>query len=105
MFVFIKGTEGISQKTGKEYQILTLAQYVENHGKVKCKIGEFFPERKVDLADFEFGDILKCEFKEPEFFGDFPKLVSAEVAYGAPYVELLTKYKEAYPDKATDAKK
>ena len=93
MFVFVKGTEGISKNTGKEYQVLMLAQYVEVGGKVKCKIGEFFPERKVNLADFDFGDILKCEFREPEFFGDYPRLVSVEVAYGAPYVDLLAKYK------------
>lgn len=91
MFVFVKGTEGISNKTGKEYQILTLAQYVDVNGKVKVRLGEFFPERKVDLTDFDFGDIVECKFKEPEFYGDFPKLISVDIAYQSPYIDLLKK--------------
>ena len=92
MFVFIKGKEGISEKSGKEYQMLTLAQYVEVKGKVKVKLGDYFPERHVNLADFEFGDIVECTFSEPEFMGDYPKLVSCEMAFQSPYVELLAKY-------------
>lgn len=89
MFVFVKGTEGISNKTGKEYQILTLAQYVETKGKVKVRLSDFFPESKIDLTDFDFGDIVKCTFRPAEFFGDFPKLLSVEIAYQSPYVDLL----------------
>ncbi len=89
MFVFVKGTEGISNKTGKEYQILTLAQYVESKGKVKVRLGDFFPENKIDLTDFDFGDIVNCTFRPAEFFGDFPKLLSVEIAYQSPYVDLL----------------
>lgn len=93
MFVFIKGVEGVSQKTNKEYQVLTLAQHVEVKGKVKVRIGEFFPERPVKLEDFDFGDIVNCEFREPEFYGDYPKLVSCEIAYGSPYVEIMQRQK------------
>ncbi len=98
MFVFVKGSEGISNKTGKEYQVLTLAQYVEVKGKVKVRLGEFFPEKKVDLSDFDFGDIVKCEFREPEFYGDYPKLISMEMAYQSPYVGLLAKYEAGLAD-------
>lgn len=89
MFVFIKATEGVSQKTNKEYQVLTLAQYVDVKGKVKVRLGDFFPEKKVDLTQFDFGDIVECEFKEPEFYGDFPKLVDVQVKFGSPYIEIL----------------
>ncbi len=95
MFVFVKGTEGISNKTGKEYQVLTLAQYVKVGEKVKVKLGEFFPERKVNLEDFDFGDIVTCDFREPEFTGDYPKLISVTLAYQSPYVELIGKYEKA----------
>ena len=90
MFVFVKGTEGVS-KTGKEYQVITLAQYVESKGKIKVRLCDFFPEHKIDLVDFEFGDIVKCVFREAEFFGDFPKLLSVEIEYQSPYVTLLKK--------------
>lgn len=89
MFVFVKATEGVSQKTNKEYQVLTLAQYVESKGKVKVRLGDFFPEKKVDLTQFDFGDIVECEFKEPEFFGDYPRLIDCQVKFGSPYVEIL----------------
>ncbi len=94
MFVFIKGVEGISKTTNNPYQVLTLAQYVEAGGKVKVKLGDFFPERRVNLNEFEFGDIVKCDFREPEFYGDFPRLVSVTMAYQSPYVGLLAKYNE-----------
>ena len=95
MFVFVKGTEGVSKETGREYQVLTLVQYVKLGEKVKVKSKDFFPERKVNLDDFEFGDIVKCEFREPEFYGDYPKLISVELEYQSPYVELLKTYDKA----------
>lgn len=94
MFVFVKGTEGVSKETNREYQVLTLAQYVEVGGKVKVKLKDFFPERKVNLDDFEFGDIVKCEFREPEFYGDYPKLISVEMGYQSPYIGLLATYEQ-----------
>ena len=94
MFVFVKGTEGVSKETGREYQVLTLAQYVKVGDKVKVKQKDFFPERKVNLGDFDFGDIVKCDFREPEFYGDYPKLISVEMAYQSPYVGLLAKYEK-----------
>ena len=89
MFVFIKASEGTSQKTNKDYQVLTLAQHVEVKGKVKIRIGDFFPEQKVDLTQFDFGDIVECKFREPEFMGDFPKLVDVQVKFGSPYLEIM----------------
>lgn len=103
MFVFVKGTERISNKTSKEYQILTLAQYVESKGKVKVRLCDFFPENKIDLTDFDFGDIVKCSFRPAEFYGDFPKLLSVEIAYQSPYVDLLKRVdsKVSVDDKET----
>ena len=98
MFVFIKGTDGTSKNTGKDYQVLTLAQHVEVGGKVKIKIADFFPEKKINLSDFDFGDIVSCEFRAPEFYGDYPKLVSVEVQYGSPYTELVKKYNQRNGD-------
>ena len=95
MFVFVKGVEGVSKETGREYQVLTLVQYVKVGEKVKAKAKDFFPERKVNLDDFDFGDIVKCEFKEPEFVGDFAKLVSVELEYQSPYVGMLETYGKA----------
>ena len=89
MFVFIKGQEGVSKTTGKDYQVLTLAQYVESKGKVKVRLGDFFPEKPVNLENFDFGDIVNCEFRQPEFFGDYPKLITCEIAYGSPYVDIF----------------
>lgn len=95
MFVFIKGTDGVSKTTNQPYQVLTLAQYVEVKGKVKCKIGDFFPKKPVRLEEFAFGDIVNADFEEPEFAGDFPKLLSIEMAYQSPYIDLLPKYEKA----------
>ena len=94
MFVFIKATEGISKNTNKEYQVLTLAQYVESKGKVKVRIGDFFPEKKLDLTQFDFGDIVECEFREPEFMGDYPKLIDVQVKFGAPYIDILKRFND-----------
>ena len=99
MFVFVKGVEGVSKETGREYQVLTLAQYVTSGEKVKVKLKDFFPERKVNLDDFDFGDIVKCNFREPEFYGDYPKLVSVELEYQSPYVDLLKSYAKANDEK------
>ncbi len=95
MFVFVKGKEDVSKTTGQAYQMLTLAQYVEVGGKVKVKVKDVFPERKVNLNDFEFGDIVECTYEAPEFYGDFPKLISVELMYQSPYVELLKTYGKA----------
>lgn len=92
MFVFVKGVEGVS-KANKAYQVITLAQYVESNGKVKCRLCEFFPARKLDLGDFDFGDIVECAFKEPEFVGDFPTLLDCKIAYQSPYVDLIQRKK------------
>ena len=105
MFVFIKGKEGISEKSGKPYQMLTLAQHIEVKGKVKVKISEYFPEIFGDLADFEFGDIVECTFREPEFMGDYPKLVSCEMAFQSPYVELFAKYQAKAASGGTNSAK
>lgn len=92
MFVFIKGQEGVSQKTGKNYQVLTLAQHVKVADKVKVKISEFFPANPVKLNEFDFGDICECVFSQPEFAGDFPKLQSVKLVGGSPYPSILERY-------------
>ena len=55
------------------------------------KLKDFFPEKKVNLSDFDFGDIVTCHFREPEFYGDYPKLVNVEIRFQSPYISLLDK--------------
>ena len=66
-----------------------------NHRKSPIRdeyIEQYLAEKKLDLTQFDFGDIVECEFRAPEFMGDFPKLIDVQVKFGAPYIDILKRF-------------
>ena len=80
--VYVRSFKGVSKKTNKEYQSLTLAEIREDG---RAFIKDFFVSPELAL-DFVFGDVVQCKFEESDYFGGVPRIVSVTLVEETPYV-------------------
>ncbi len=91
MVVFIGSYEGKSEKTGNEYQRVTLMEIRRSKKEDKAIIAkqvDFFVD-KLDCSALVCGDVVKPEFEEPEILGGKLELVSLEVVGDNIFEELV----------------
>ncbi|MBQ8685133.1 MAG: hypothetical protein IJ514_03055 [Clostridia bacterium] len=69
MVVFIKGYKGKAKSTGKDFQVVTLAELHETkEGVLFGKVKDFFVRPEVN-CNCEFGDVVQVEWSEGGFNG------------------------------------
>ena len=89
MIIYVGTRCGTSQKTGKDYQILKLAELKKARKNVVYREREFFVDPTWDFSDLSFGDIVKVTFGDPVEFGGYPPIIDVAEVGASPYIHLL----------------
>lgn len=82
--VFLQSRKGISKK-GNPYQMVTLAQIMDDAG-AKIFINDFFVSADKDFSAFKFGDEVKTSFVASDFLGGKPQLDGLALVAHSPYI-------------------
>ena len=84
--IFLQSRKGTSKK-GNAYQMVSLAQIVDESGE-KVRITDFFVEANANFEKFRFGDEVEAKFESSEFIGGRPELKSISLIRRSPFIKL-----------------
>lgn len=82
--IFISNRKGKSKKTGEPYNMVELAQIMDDEVN-EVYVKQHFCDYGIDFSEFRLGDEVSTKFLPSEFLGGLPRLVGLTLVKATPY--------------------